>query len=137
MCGIAGSFGSSDRERIEEMLAMMRHRGPNDSGVYQSPGVVLGHNRLTIIDLTTGRQPLCNENGDLWLVYNGEIYNYRELRGWLLDRGHCFSTNTDSEVLIHLYEEMGPRMVERLDGMFAFALYQRGRFMLATGSPGH
>ncbi|MFZ5648003.1 MAG: asparagine synthase B [Bacillota bacterium] len=131
MCGIAGGFGNPDREIIEEMLAMMRHRGPNDSGVYQSPGVVLGHNRLTIIDLNTGRQPLSNENGDLWLVYNGEIYNYRQLRSWLMDRGHCFKTNTDSEVLVHLYEEMGPRMVDHLDGMFAFALCQGGRFMLA------
>lgn len=109
----------------------MRHRGPDETGVYEGPGVVLGHDRLSIIDLSTGRQPLSNETGDVWIAFNGEIYNFVALRTWLLGLGHRFRTTTDTEVLVHLYEEMGPSMVERLDGMFAFALWQGGRLMLA------
>lgn len=130
MCGIAGGFGDPDKKRVEEMLAIMRYRGPDDTGIHRSRGVVLGHNRLAIIDLTTGHQPLCNETGDVWLVFNGEIYNYRELRNWLKERGHRFRTATDAETVVHLYEEMGSRMIERLDGMFAFALWGGDTFMI-------
>ncbi|MDI3481437.1 MAG: hypothetical protein PWQ97_1092 [Tepidanaerobacteraceae bacterium] len=131
MCGIAGGFGKPDAEKINTMLRMMEKRGPDDRGIYTSHDVVLGHNRLTIIDLNAGSQPLFNEDGTISLVFNGEIYNYRQLRKWLKNKGHVFKTDTDSEVLLHLYEELGPDMVYKLDGMFAFAIYSRDGFLMA------
>lgn len=131
MCGIAGSFGKPDPGKIKIMLGMMEKRGPDDRGIYTAHDVVLGHNRLTIIDLNTGRQPLFNEDGTISLVFNGEIYNYKKLRAWLKSMGHKFKTDTDSEVLLHLYEELGPDMVYKLDGMFAFAIYSKNDFLLA------
>jgi asparagine synthase (glutamine-hydrolysing) len=130
MCGICGKLGfeqdaNVSRSLISAMLDTIRHRGPDDEGIYLSPGLGLGHARLSIIDLTSGHQPLSNENDTIWIVFNGEIYNYQELRRFLLDRGHVFKTQTDTEVIVHLYEELGPQCVEKLRGMFAFALWDQ------------
>jgi len=105
------------------MMNTIRHRGPDDEGLYISGNIGLGHRRLSIIDLNTGKQPISNETGTVWIVYNGEIYNYRELRADLLKRGHVFSTETDSEVIVHLYEEYGEGSLDKLRGMFAFAIW--------------
>ena len=128
MCGICGKFefdrnASVSGPLIRTMLDTIRHRGPDDQGVYLSPQVGLGHARLSIIDLNSGHQPLSNEDGTIWIVFNGEIYNYRELRAFLLGKGHVFKTQTDTEVIVHLYEELGPQCIEKLRGMFAFALW--------------
>jgi asparagine synthase (glutamine-hydrolysing) len=105
------------------MLGTIRHRGPDDEGIYLGSQVALGHRRLSIIDVGGGHQPLSNENGTIWIVFNGEIYNFRELRAFLLSKGHVFKTQTDTETIIHLYEEFGPECLERLRGMFAFAIW--------------
>lgn len=131
MCGIAGGFGKPDPEKVNMMLDMMVRRGPDDRGIYTTHEIALGHNRLTIIDLNTGKQPLFNEDGTMILIFNGEIYNYKKLRAWLMQKGHKFKTKTDGEVLIHLYEELGPDMVKELDGMFAFAIYGKNELLLA------
>ena len=129
MCGIAGIIGGRrcDREGIARMLAAQRHRGPDDEGFHFSQGAILGQRRLSIIDLEGGRQPIPNEDRTLWLVCNGEIYNYRELRRELEADGHRFTTRSDSEVILHLYESAGERCVERLRGMFAFAIWDAAR----------
>jgi asparagine synthase (glutamine-hydrolysing) len=105
------------------MMAALRHRGPDGSGVHVTDRVGLAHTRLSIIDLAGGAQPLTNEDGRVVVTYNGEIYNYLELRGQLVDRGHVFRTHSDTETLVHAYEEWGEHFVERLNGQFAFALY--------------
>src|SRR5665213_2731687 len=109
MCGIAGIVGeaSQDRNRITTMLESLRHRGPDGDGVFDDGYAVLGHRRLSIIDLEGGRQPLRNAEGTIWLVCNGEIYNYVQLRQQLEARGHRFVTNSDCEVIIGLYEAYG------------------------------
>ncbi len=123
-------------------MDVIRHRGPDDEGVYSSapargdapkPNAALGFRRLSIIDLEGGHQPLSNEDGTVWIVFNGEIYNYRELRDDLEARGHQFATHTDTEVIVHLYEECGPACVDHLRGMFAFAIWddRKGRLFLA------
>jgi asparagine synthase (glutamine-hydrolysing) len=128
MCGICGKL-EFDRSAsvggflIRAMLDTIRHRGPDDQGVYLSPQVGLGHARLSIIDLNSGHQPLSNEDGTIWIVFNGEIYNFRELRSFLLAKGHAFKTQSDTEVIVHMYEELGPQCVEKLRGMFAFAIW--------------
>src|SRR5690349_13099779 len=128
MCGIAGMAGIANEPLLREMLAITRHRGPNDTGVYvqqtDSPSgcVGLGNNRLSIIDLSpAGHQPMCNEDGTVWLAYNGEVYNFIELREELIAKGHQFRSHTDTEVLVHLYEQCGLAMFRRLNGIFAFA----------------
>src|SRR5271166_5501351 len=108
---------------IRAMLETIRHRGPDDEGVYTSSHIGLGHRRLSIIGLSTGHQPLCNEDGTVWTSFNGEIYNYQDLRRDLISKGHVFTTATDTEVIVHLYEEYGESCVERLRGMFAFAVW--------------
>jgi asparagine synthase (glutamine-hydrolysing) len=113
------------RDLIARMLGVIEHRGPDDEGHYIEPGVAMGMRRLAIIDLATGRQPISNEDGSVWIVFNGEIYNYRELRELLLARGHKLRTRTDTETIAHLYEDEGERCVERLRGMFAFAVWDR------------
>jgi len=130
MCGIAGMAGTTDEALLKEMLAIIRHRGPNDSGIYASKGsdaasrVAIGNNRLSIIDLSpAGHQPMCNEDGTVWVAYNGEIFNFAELRRELLKDGHQFKSHTDTEVLVHLYEKYGSGMVKHLNGMFAFAIW--------------
>jgi asparagine synthase (glutamine-hydrolysing) len=128
MCGICGKLNFErdagiDPALIGAMLDTIRHRGPDDEGVYLKGQVALGHRRLSIIDLNSGHQPISNENGTIWIVFNGEIYNYRELRAFLLSKGHIFKTQTDTEVIVHLYEELGPQCLEKLRGMFAFAIW--------------
>src|SRR5690349_7834707 len=107
------------------MITALGNRGPDAEGSWTAPAgcCVLGHTRLSIIDLAGSKQPMENEDGTVVVTYNGEIYNYRELRSMLVGRGHTFRTQGDTEVLVHLYEEYGSEMVEHLDGMFAFALY--------------
>ncbi len=128
MCGIVGKLfldGQQpvDRDLVDRMLAVIVHRGPDGQGKYFSGPVGLGHRRLAIIDLSTGDQPMTNENRTIWLVYNGEIYNFQELREELIRKGHVFRSTSDTEVIIHLYEEYGTECVSRLRGMFAFALW--------------
>ena len=128
MCGIAGMVSRNADEPVQErdlrqMLAMIRHRGPDQFGIYCDGRVGLGSARLSIIDLNTGQQPIPNEDGTLWIVFNGEIFNYVELRPELEARGHRFSTQTDTEVILHLYEELGPECLRRLNGQFAIAIW--------------
>ncbi|HTZ95269.1 MAG TPA: asparagine synthase (glutamine-hydrolyzing) [Terriglobales bacterium] len=130
MCGICGKVGfeqdaTVNRALIGDMLDTIRHRGPDDEGVFLAPQVGLGFVRLAIIDLATGHQPLSNEDGTVWIVFNGEIYNYRELRKFLLEKGHILKTQSDTEVIVHLYEEFGAACVEKLRGMFAFAIWDQ------------
>jgi len=142
MCGITGAVWTSgqpvSREALDDMTDILRHRGPDGRGTYWQPcpdgsGVALGHRRLSIIDLATGGQPLANEDQTVWVTFNGEIYNYRELRAALVAAGHVFRTDTDTEVLVHLYEDHGPDLVDQLRGMFAFAIWdaRRRRLLLA------
>ena len=131
MCGIAGIVRWDGRPVLEdEVRAMCRamvHRGPDEEGVYLGAGVGLGMRRLSIIDLEGGQQPISNEDGSIWVVFNGEIYNHRELRRQLTRDGHTFRTASDTETIVHLYEDLGARAVERLRGMFAFALWDSRR----------
>jgi len=129
MCGITGTVswnGLPESSIVDEMMLVLNHRGPDDSGVYRDSNAVLGHKRLSIIDLSpAGRQPMSNEDETLWSVFNGEIYNFMEIRNNLEGRGHKFKSKTDSEVLVHLYEEYKEKMVEHLSGMFAFAIWDK------------
>lgn len=127
MCGIAGIVmrrrgESPDGEAVRVMLDSLAHRGPDGDGIYGDGPTILGHKRLAIIDLESGRQPMSNEDGSIWITFNGEIYNYVELRRELA-RHHTFRTQSDTEVILHLYEELGERCLERLNGMFAFAIW--------------
>ncbi|MCS6860271.1 MAG: asparagine synthase (glutamine-hydrolyzing) [Abditibacteriales bacterium] len=126
MCGIAGILnaqGSADRDLLQRMLDALRHRGPDDEGVYADGGVALGQRRLAIIDLDTGHQPLSNEDGSVWITFNGEIYNFQSLREQLEKKGHQFRTHSDTETIVHAYETYGAECVQHLRGMFAFALW--------------
>jgi asparagine synthase (glutamine-hydrolysing) len=127
MCGIAGVFHPPAADTIERMTESLVHRGPDEHGYYRGPEMHLGQRRLSIIDLTSGRQPIANEDGTLLLICNGEIYNSPLLRRELEAAGHRFRTTTDVETILHLYEEQGPACVARLQGMFAFALWDAGR----------
>ncbi len=135
MCGIAGFLGNLPESDLvlTQMTDRLAHRGPDAQGVFHGEGVHLGHRRLAVIDLDSGRQPLFNEDGQIALVFNGEIYNFGELRQRLLALGHVFTTHTDSEVLIHGYEAWGTDLLDELRGMFAFALWdgQRKRLLVA------
>jgi len=138
MCGIAGIVGTRqddlvDAETVHRMCQSIAHRGPDDEGVYVHGRVGLGMRRLSIIDLSSGRQPIHNEDHSVWVVFNGEIYNFPELRARLVARGHRFYTRTDTEVIVHLYEDYGPDCVHSLRGMFAFALWdqRKERLLLA------
>jgi asparagine synthase (glutamine-hydrolysing) len=129
VCGICGIVYTDPERRVEpglleSMTGVLAHRGPDDQGVWRQGRVGLGHARLSIIDLSPlGHQPMCNEDQTVWITYNGEIYNFLELREELQRKGHIFRSRTDTEVIVHLWEEEGPRCVERLRGMFAFALW--------------
>ncbi|HOX57017.1 MAG TPA: asparagine synthase (glutamine-hydrolyzing) [Candidatus Paceibacterota bacterium] len=128
MCGIAGivdfdNEGIVAESEMRRMLATLRNRGPDQFGIYLDRGVALGNSRLSIIDLASGQQPISNEDGSMWIVFNGEIFNYVELRPELEALGHRFSTDSDTEVLLHMYEQFGPRCLERLNGQFAFAVW--------------
>ncbi len=143
MCGICGKLNFDRQEPVDNgllgiMMDLIQHRGPDGSGKFLSGPVGLGHRRLSIIDLNTGGQPMSNEDGTVWVVYNGEIYNFHELRTKLEERGHRFKSTTDTEVIVHLYEEMGDQCVTRLRGMFAFALWdeRQQRLLLARDRVG-
>src|SRR5438093_166412 len=125
MCGIAGFAGVDDTPLLRAMCASLAHRGPDDEGFYTDTGVGLSMRRLAVIDLATGQQPIANESRDVWVVFNGEIYNYDDLRRDLVARGHRLSTSSDTETIVHLYEEHGIDFVDRLRGMFAIALWDR------------
>jgi asparagine synthase (glutamine-hydrolysing) len=136
MCGIAGFYlreGQASVAAVRAMCDQIRHRGPDDEGYHVQAGCGIGMRRLSIIDLSTGHQPMANEDESVWVVFNGEIYNYRELRRDLLARGHRFATNSDTETLVHLYEEEGAEGLRRLRGMFAYAIWdaRRQRLFLA------
>lgn len=136
MCGICGFVGENflfSDEMLEQMNNALIRRGPDESGAYRSAGIGMAMRRLSIIDIKGGRQPISNEDGTVWVVFNGEIYNYRELRSMLQQRGHQFRTNTDTEVLVHLYEEYGDDFINYLRGMFAFCIWDsnRGRALIA------
>src|SRR6059036_1468625 len=132
MCGIVGIVGLNSREPVDETRLkiardVLRHRGPDGEGLWSEGPVGLGFRRLAIIDVEGGAQPMPNEDGSVWVVFNGEIYNHAALRPWLEARGHRYRTRSDTETIVHLYEEEGARCVERLQGMFAFAVWDRAR----------
>ncbi|MBI5055400.1 MAG: asparagine synthase (glutamine-hydrolyzing) [Nitrospirae bacterium] len=143
MCGIAGIFNlHGDKESamltLKKMVAIMHHRGPDGAGFYCDEEAGLGHARLSIIDLTGGGQPIHNEDRSIWITFNGEIFNYRELRKDLLARGHEFYTESDTEVIVHLYEDYGVDCLEHLNGQFAFAIWNKntGRLFMARDRVG-
>ena len=130
MCGICGAFHTDSNSRVERSaLAAMNvrivHRGPDDDGVFIDGNVGLAMRRLSIIDLQAGHQPMASEDQNLWIVYNGEIYNHQQLRNVLESRGHHYRTRSDTETILHLYEEYGADCVQHLRGMFAFAIWNR------------
>jgi len=129
MCGIAGIVNfkveNLAQDVIERMIDVLHHRGPDDKGLFGDRHVALGHVRLSIIDVEGSKQPLSNEDGTIWVVFNGEIYNFMDLRRELVSKGHIFRTKGDTEVLVHLYEEYGDEMVQHLQGMFAFAIWDK------------
>jgi asparagine synthase (glutamine-hydrolysing) len=127
ICGVAGGDPADGRDLVHRMCAAMVHRGPDDEGIVQLDGVALGMRRLSIIDVEGGHQPMHNEDSTVWVVQNGEIYNHLELRKLLGAAGHTFNTQSDTEVLVHGYEEWGQELVQRLNGMFAFAIHDRRR----------
>jgi asparagine synthase (glutamine-hydrolysing) len=132
MCGICGFYeyethGRADRQVLGDMLGVIHHRGPDDFGVYLDKDLALGMRRLSIIDLSGGKQPIFNEDGTILTVFNGEIYNYHELRKQLESRGHTLATASDTEVIVHLYEDFGEECVQHLRGMFGFAVWDRRR----------
>jgi len=136
MCGIAGLSLQSRPAQIATVKAMcdqIRHRGPDDEGFHVDGGVGIGMRRLSIIDLSSGHQPIANEDKSVGVVFNGEIYNFQELRAELISKGHCFATNSDTETLIHLYEQEGTGGLARLRGMFAFCIWdaRRRKLLLA------
>ncbi|MGH8249513.1 MAG: asparagine synthase (glutamine-hydrolyzing) [Steroidobacteraceae bacterium] len=143
MCGFAGihlddSTARPDVAMLRGMVAALRHRGPDGEGYVAEPGIGLAHARLSVIDIGGGAQPIHNEDKSVWIVYNGEVFNYPELRADLVARGHRFATSTDTEVLVHLYEEEGDRFLDHLNGQFAFALWdgRRRRLLLARDRAG-
>jgi asparagine synthase (glutamine-hydrolysing) len=130
MCGIVGIHNLTkhqpiDQALLERMLGLIRHRGPDEFGIYRDSRIGMGNARLSIIDLSTGSQPISNEDETVWIVFNGEIFNYVELRPELEAQGHRFVTTSDTEVIVHLYEQHGPRCVDHLNGQFAFAIWDR------------
>ena len=142
MCGIAGIVGKQDsharESAVRRMTSRIAHRGPDGEGFEDQRDFSLGHRRLSIIDLAAGKQPLANEDETIWLTFNGEIYNYQELRKQLISAGHVFRTQSDSEVIVHAYEQWGPECVEKFRGMFAFAIVDTNtnRLMLARDQLG-
>src|SRR5688572_589487 len=132
MCGIAGILRTDARETVDEnrltrMRDVLRHRGPDGEGLLVDGYVGLAHRRLAIVDVAGGHQPMANEDESVWIVFNGEIYNHAALRPGLEALGHRYRTRSDTETILHLYEEEGERCVERLQGMFAFAIWDRPR----------
>ncbi len=143
MCGICGVYNVQSGEPVsqglvEQMTHLISHRGPDDSGVYLDADMGLGFARLSIIDLSGGHQPMSNETGDIWIVFNGEIWNYKTLRKELIEKGHHFRTNSDTETIVHAYEEYGVDCIARLHGMFGLAIWDspRKRLLLARDRVG-
>jgi asparagine synthase (glutamine-hydrolysing) len=138
MCGIAGAFGIEDLVLLRKMMEIMRYRGPDDSGTFSDNGVMLGNVRLSIIDIKGGKQPIFNEDKSIVVVYNGEIYNFPELKADLQKKGHKFSTHSDTEVIVHAYEEYGPACASLFNGMFAYAIWDslQKRLILARDRAG-
>ena len=138
MCGIAGIVAADrlfadDRERVTRMRDVIAHRGPDDAGIFADDRAAIGHRRLSIVDLAAGHQPLANEDDTIWIVFNGEIYNHQAVRVELESAGHRYKTRSDTETIIHAYEQWGDRAVEHLRGMFAFGIWDapRRRLLLA------
>ena len=130
MCGIAGYVlrnGVANLATVRAMCDQIKHRGPDDEGFHVQDGCAIGMRRLSIIDLNSGHQPIANEDQSIWVVFNGEIYNYQELRRNLIGQGHRFRTESDTEVLLHLYEQEGEQGIARLRGMFAYAIWDSTR----------
>ena len=125
MCGIAGIAGREDVAAVERMCDHLIHRGPDDQGLFSDKNICIGMRRLAIIDLDGGHQPIHNEDKSVWVILNGEIYNYQELRSDLIRSGHGFYTSSDTEVIVHLYEEYGEDFLSHLRGMFGLALWDR------------
>ena len=130
MCGIAGCFGGGNIETVNRMLDAMEHRGPDDRGVYVYNGAILGHTRLSIVDVAGGHQPILTNGGKTGIICNGEIYNFHSLRSRLGDK-YLFKTGSDTEVILHMYQEKGAECVRDLDGMFAFAAFNGDDYVLA------
>jgi len=141
MCGIAGILNlredlpPAEVEQLSAMAAALRHRGPDEFGLYRDGRAGLSHARLSIIDVTTGQQPLSNETGTLWVVFNGEIFNYIELRADLEARGHRFRTRSDTEVIVHAYEEWEDEAFRRFNGQWALALWDATRSASVRSTP--
>jgi asparagine synthase (glutamine-hydrolysing) len=138
MCGIAGAFDLTGHrqfpeERLLRMTGALAHRGPNDEHLYREPGIALGVRRLSVIDVANGRQPLCNESGDVWVAYEGELYDYPEIRERLLGRGHRLRTRCDTEAWVHLYEDLGEKVFAEARGQFGVALWDRKRRTVFLG----
>src|SRR5262245_22504001 len=126
MCGICGIVGFAETGVIERMTRSLAHRGPDDSGIKSFDYIALGHTRLSILDLSAlGHQPMADAEGRFWITYNGEIYNYREVRRELSSKGHRFKSNSDTEVIVCAYKQWGAECLERLNGMFAFAVWDK------------
>ncbi len=130
MCGLAGCFGTKDEKTINRMLDALDHRGPNDRGVHVMGNTVLGHTRLSIVDVAKGHQPILSKDRNIGIICNGEIYNFRRLKKNISDK-YIFQTQSDSEVILHLFREKGPECLKELDGMFAFAITDGNQYMLA------
>ena len=123
MCGICG-FNWNDKKLIQKMVQKIHHRGPDASGIMTFPSFSMGNARLSIIDLSIkGNQPMSSRNGKLWIVYNGEIYNFPDIKKELIAKGYKFNSHTDTEVVLKSYEEFGPKCLEKFNGMFAFAIW--------------
>ena len=141
MCSISGIWEFNPKKRINplflrKMLKAMSHRGPDEEGIWVEKNIGIANKRLSIIDLETGHQPISNEDKTLWIVFNGEIYNFPQLRNKLIKKGHKFSTKTDTEIILHLYEEEGEKCLKKLDGMFAFALWdKKKKFLFLARDP--
>jgi asparagine synthase (glutamine-hydrolysing) len=138
VCGICGICGEFDKSTLKNMANVIRHRGPDDSGSYIDRGIGIYNRRLSIIDLKSGHQPIHNEDDSVWIVFNGEIYNFQELRSTLEKNGHRFYTNSDTETIVHAYEEWGVGCLPRLNGMFAFAIWDstKSKLLLARDRTG-
>ena len=130
MCGIIG-FNWQDEILIRKMNNIIRHRGPDGEGFYVDKKISLGHRRLSIIDVSDkGKQPMCNEDETIWIVFNGEIYNFKEIKKNLIEKGHEFKSKTDTEVIIHAYEEYGTNCINLFNGMWAFCIYDSKKGIL-------
>ena len=135
MCGICGVFNYGTKEPVSEVLVrkmneQIAHRGPDGEGIYIDGQLGFGHKRLSIVDLTKGHQPMSNEDGSIWITFNGEIYNHAEYIPLLKGKGHEFKTDCDTETIIHLYEEYGEDLLGKLNGMFAFTIWDRNKYSI-------